>query len=68
MTERYGVLVIYSDGSEEWMRVGSHGGGPIARHSKKKAEALADFMRIGMEGDPDIQSINVVTAPVERSA
>ncbi len=60
---RWGVLVIYTDGHEDWMRVGRSGGGPIARHSKPRAEAHADFLRIGMDGDPDIQSINVAIVP-----
>lgn len=57
---RYAILVIWKDGSEEYVvhyRVGEPGQVAIYP-SRRKAEEQADFMRIGMEGD--CQSINVV--------
>ena len=52
------IKVVWPDGSEEFVQEGSKAG-KDARFTKSQAEALKDFMLIGMA---ETQSINVVRA------
>ena len=61
---RWAVKVVYADGTEGYLNRGPIGTGPVATFvARSRAEEQAEFMREGMDGDPDIQSINVVRAP-----
>ena len=59
----WAILVIYADGSQEYVKQGE----AVARFPKAEAKHQLEFMRIGMEGDPDIQSMNIVKAPVHKA-
>lgn len=52
------VLIIYSDGMLCHLQCGN--GEPATFRTRRKAQEQADFMKVGMEGDPDVQSVNVV--------
>lgn len=54
---RYFILVVWKDGSSEWLKEGSR---RAVFHGCKAATQQRDFMLIGMEGD--VQGINVVAA------
>lgn len=57
---RYAVLVIWSEGEEEYLREGDQ----VAQfRTPRQALELVKFMRQGMDG---VQSINVVRYPEER--
>ncbi len=60
--ERFSILVVWADGVEEYVRQGTR---TAVFPSRAHAKEQADFMKIGMEGDPDVESISVVFAPKE---
>lgn len=63
MPEQFAIKVIWSDGEEEFLKEGLSATKVAKFSSRKQAQSQADFMKIGMDGDDDVQSVNVVTYP-----
>jgi hypothetical protein len=56
----FAILVVWADGTEEYLKEGVE----TARFtSRERAEKQRDFMKIGMDGDEDVESISVVKYP-----
>jgi hypothetical protein len=57
---KYAIMVVWSDGSDEYVKEGSR----IASFpSRARAKEQVSFMKIGMDGDEDVQSISIVRFP-----
>lgn len=60
---RWAILVIWDDGSEEYLKQGVSASAQIARfNNRANAIEQAKFMKMGMD-DCECQSINVVPYP-----
>lgn len=66
VNQKYAIKVIWLDGQEEFVREGIAGGRISLYSNIKIAKAQRDFMLEGME--EDVQSINVVPYPLEKSS
>ena len=55
---KFAILVVWSNGEEEYVKQGLSD--TIALFTKREAEKQVEFMKIGMDGDPDMQTISVV--------
>ncbi len=60
----WAILVVWSNGEEEYVKQGI--GTEVARFTKAEAVEQREFLWMGMEGDPDVQSVNVVRYPKRR--
>ena len=60
----WAILVVWMNGEEEYVKQGI--GTEIARFTKRQAQEQREFLWMGMEGDPDVQSVNVVRYPSRR--
>lgn len=58
-SNKWAVLVIWFDGSTEYVKEGMMGGGSTAVFSKQEAEKTRDFLMQGFDAD-EVQSINIV--------
>ena len=59
MTTRYSVLVVWKDGTEEYVCEGT-GNRPVVYHNRRAAQEAKEFILFG--DDQYIQSVNVVRA------
>lgn len=60
MAHGYCVLVVWTDGTEEFLKQGL-GDKPAIFHSRKEAKEQADFVKMGMDDD-ECESVSVVSA------
>ena len=65
MKDSYAILVVWKDGTEEYLKEGILSDCPVIFLSKKAATEQAEFMYAGMEDK--VQSINVVRRTHERT-
>lgn len=63
---RYAILVVWDNGSTDYLRLGHHADGTVAGFTKRAAEEQRDFMLQGMEDE--VESISVVRYPGARGS
>lgn len=61
----YAILVTYANGDEEYVNQGL-GETPARFFNRREAKELSDFLKIGMDGDPDVDDIAIVPYPGRR--